>query len=407
MFKRACDSFLEKQTSLVAVSRVKRKKCLKKMCFMNEHRINRGRDVIPIKWLSNESHLDTLNYIFSRLPGIKTAVLSYHDPRVISCLNIHCPQLECLSVSGGTYSILIQMPTLVHLKGEIDGILLNHLPHYFAKLKALKTKGFREILSHVLPVGMKALHLKSSSYNLLFDDTDWKSLFLSSAMSTVESLSLATSNSLDMDFEAPKLKDLTVRTGVRHEYTFSILWIVLQNSLKRSPELQSFQLDAYKMCQPWKMPFPFTLRNLVSLSVPVGIKNADDVLYTMSGNETLENLTIGMVCGNKKSKRKKMLNDISSMSKLKCLTIDNRYLINNIDDENYEKGLTRRDLNHFVNCNTINGKLRFSFTLHQLENHPMGKGYVTPIKTVWRGIDWWDTIDYFQCHHLHDFDSSF
>ena len=377
----------------------------RRMCFMGQHCVKESHTInhacFNHETLDNVTNELAIKNILSRLTGLKVAIFASFDvvvcTHIMGYLAMFCPKLECLSLSSNINHKFI-LPTVVHFEGIFVDEKVNQLAENFPSLTGLniqlnfveKEHEFPKIDSAAFQEGIKTLMIQVKENR----HVDLTPLYSSPAMKTIESLSLngirSHRNMKNINFVAPKLKKIRIVTleefAPTHDFSF-----FLDQSLSKSPELQSFSFEVKpKSIYFWMMsPKMFnSMTRLVSLSLPQALDNLHFILEVIcSRNDDLENLSIGWVCGSS-DKRKRILDLITSMTRLRSLTIDNSFIPQN------QTVLSQAELNAFVDNNSVDGQLRFSFTLHQKQGYPGQEGTVwdygrVVMRTVWRGIEWY------------------
>ena len=345
-----------------------------------EHRI-RDSDMIGQKWFSSKK---TRKNILKRLPRLKTIAVHYFGKKGLSDLSLYCPELECLTDHDESLTEkLFKEPNLLHFKGDLCQDGLNELINCYPCLTHLSCSSSDVLdVSGCFREGIQALDLNWK------DQPKWDTLFLASAMKTVERLAMGVVEIEDLtnfSFVAPKLKELDVaihRFDCDDDDVLSV-FESLRESLSFSPELQSLKLEFEGSSLPMPPSLFDSTSQLLCVSLPrVSRTNTGEVLEVIcERNPLLKELCIGQVSGSNEYK-KKILDLISSLTQLKSLTIRNRSLT---------EVLTTAELEEFVTRNTVNDTLRFCMELHQEENFPQEDSDESMFaSTVWRGIHWFN-----------------
>lgn len=343
-------------------------------CFMGTHFAGEDTNLINYKWIEDE---DTRKNILSRLPGLKVAFFDDINEETLRDLSEFCPKLECISITESDLGSLYKQPNLLHFDGMSDNESLNELHEVYPSLTGLlvDTESFGQTESNALREGIQNLQMEVS-------DMNWKPVLSSPAMKTVEVLKLSEVNETDMNFVAPKLLEIQLESSLKDEKSLKDFCISLGKSLSVSSGVRSLTLRFRKLSHEdaWTMPTSLfqSTKKLVSIELPRVVDNIDDILDVIcSKNTDLTDLTIGYVLGPKK---KRALDLISRLTNLESLIIDNEHI------PETGEGLTIDDLNEFVDKNSIDGRLRFSFTLFQSQDFPGQEDFV--FQTEWRDITW-------------------
>ena len=371
-FEEASSLILKEQTSLSTINLWNPQK-LKSVkleegrlkCFMDEHYVRITSDFIEPKWFGF-GDIETEKKILSRLSGLKVIFLDHCHQETLKLLSSFCPKLECLAGHGYETPVLLKQANLRHYSSVLSIYSSNQLPNCYPSLTCLHTwgKDLNLLQPHSFREGLETLELDVFNINL-------ESVFKSPAMKTVKRLKIR--GTTDVNFNAEKLKEIEVETYLHDQDSLNDLCSSLGRSLTNSPGCQSFCLKSNNS-KAWIMsPLLFySMDRLESVSLPVRLKNTLEVLQVIcSMNPNLEHISVGSVY------RSKILEIISSLTQLKSLFIDNS------DRRRSQPALTLKDLDEFVDKNTVNNKLRFSFTLIQRKNFP-GKD----CQVMWRGISW-------------------
>ena len=373
-FEQASSKALAEHEALTTTNKSDSHDGKKMKCFMGIHSAIEDTDLINYKWIEDE---DTRRKILSRLPGLKVAFFDDIDEKTLRDLSEFCPKLECISITESDLGSLYKQPNLLHFDGMSDNESLNELHELYPSLTGLlvETSSFGLMKPIALREGIQYLQMDAS-------DMNWKPVLLSPAMKTVEVLKLSEVNETDMSFVAPKLLEIQLESTLKDEKSLKDFCISLGKSLSFSPGIQSLALRFRGLSHEdaWSMPTSLfqSMNRLVSLELPLVINNIDDILDVIcSKNTDLTDLTVGYVLGPKK---KRALDLISKLTSLESLIIDNEHI------PETGEALTIDDLNEFVDKNTVNGRLRFSFTLIQEQDFPGKEDFV--FQTTWRDITW-------------------
>ena len=389
LFVEASKWALSKHQSLISLeTQYVKNEPYKVECKLGGHSVDIVADFISYEWFEDEE-TETAKYILSHLPGLKVAFLDEITEEAMEYLHNFCPKLECfVIVTMAEPAQFYKNPNLYHFVGKLKGDGLRQLKECYPSLTGIGLKGLHKLdfQSSFFREGIRNLDLLSCT-------TCVDTIFSSPAMKTVEKINLKMDTTkTDLKFRATNLKEIAIETELRKQPALRQLCTSLGNSLSSSPELRHFSFTlTFHETVTWEMPTIMfqSMTKLVKICLPQNIKNTDEVLdFICSQYPLLEEISIGNVCG---SKKKKILDLIRSFSNLRSLTINNEHVSED------EEGLSPEELDVFVDGITVNGKLKYPFTLVQYEHFPEdladeqpdNDGYV-----VWKGVEWWSTTDY-------------
>ena len=348
-FLAAIIDALKKRVVLVSI---KNELTTKTSCFVNQHDSKGKQDWVPWKLIKKSK---TRKRILSLLPGLKFAYLNVPVQGLMKDLSGYCKKIECLKFEmvDRTFSTY-KLPSLLHYEGFINNRAINRLQHLFPSLICIRSEFTDLYDKSSLREGLKTLTVDFHFGNL--------SVICSSpAMKTIEELTIGV-YFFDENFTliAPKLKKLDLQFNVYNE-SFPTLCSSVEKLLSHALNLSSLDWWYFHfLFQPTPQEMPKSLfrktSQLLSLSLRFTILNLDEILQVISSmNPYLKQLQVQGVT--ESSKKKGVLDIIStSIPRLECLVIDNT---------NHSNGITHHELIEFVQRNTVNGKLRFRFTLKQ------------------------------------------
>ena len=375
-FQEASDWALKKHKSLVTQLPQGRVKC-----FVGDH-LAKVSDFIQDKWLEDKDEQLMRRHILTRLPRLKFFRCYSMNGDLMKDLSLYCPQLQCLDwyeISFGT-SCLTRQPYVLHVSSTLplNDFLAKQFLETFPSLEHVRLES-EALESSSFCEGMQTLNVNvSSSPSLTF-------LFSSPAMKTIKKMKLVgLQSATKVSFNAPNLNELKlVSTFSANKQLNKQFCTLLSKSLSYSPRLTKFVLKSQDT-EPIKLPnlLFYTINTLTSITLPTRLENTDEVLEVIcSMNVFLESVKIGSIFGDYLGwKKQRVLDSLSSLTKLKFLKIDNIFILEG------EHALTLKELDGFITRNTVNGNLRFSFFLLQDQNFPgdeFSRG-----KTVWKGIHW-------------------
>ena len=332
-------------------------------CFIGNHR-TRVEDLIEKKWFDSD---DIRRNILSRLRGLKVLRIKWLTKENMKDLQIFCPKIECLSSCCKEGSILPRLDYLVHFCGCLTGSAFNQLDTCFPCVTDLWISVFPsevELMSSSLREGIQSLSLDASFM---------RTVFLSPAMKTVTKMKLDRVNTADIYFKARRLQELELMRPSFKSNDMETFCSNLSKSLSHTPGLQSFIWGSYVTMTIWKLPpsLFYLMNKLKTVVLSIPIRNLSEVVEVIcSVNPNLETVEIRALY-----EPKKILDIISTLTRLQSLIIYNQSSV----------GLTRQELDEFVNNNRVNGRLRFHFTLIQTAYFPAE----LEVKSVdWNGITW-------------------
>ena len=340
-------------------------------CFSDDHQAQ-GYDSIPYKCFKDAI---IRKRILSLLPGLKTAFFLYPSKGLQRDLSVYCPQLKCLnfrySFNGFTRLQSIEQPSLLHLEVSLDAVSVNQLANAFTSLVGLEANG-----AGIEAGQMQATSFRSGIQTLVLTNFsgNWKAVFSSPAMMTVEKIRITDDKSPEfpeMNFFAPKLKELDIRflSFVHTEEPFDCL----ARSLSYCPQVESFSLYV-PVLLGFSLPINLfrSTPKLRSLSLPQ-VSNLHEILQTvLSVSPHLKSLTLKGVG------EKSVLDVVSQFSRLESLVIDNQSTYIGLL-------LGIQDINDFLTRNTIDERLRFECTLYQSAVFP---SYNDSKEIHYKGMKW-------------------
>lgn len=316
----------------------------------------------------------------SRMSGLKYVQLEGLEneltQRIMVDISKHCPKVESLSYQeDATWNMstvtVPLMPSLtdvcVEAKAKHYGIHgLSHLPN----LTSLKVSGLYIQFGYdfVLRDGLKELDLRG--YRMQEMDV----IVSSPAIETLERISLDVDVSgLSSPFRAPNLKYLGVKcvSRIRRMYeAHDETALNLIRSLPFCPNLETLNIRDIEEQTPSVESFRF-LPKLKHVFLP-SFGNANQVIRALALNSPL--IEVLRVTGMKDDGAEDALNAVSCLQHLKVLEIGNKG----------HTGLTLKELEDFVVKNTVDGEMRFTFTL--CHNEFLPDPHLS--KILWTLIDW-------------------
>ena len=386
-FEEASKLALAKHQSLTSILQIHSKPFYRLECNMGGHIVRMYSNFIHPDWFSYEE-TETAKYILSHLPGLKVAFFDGITEETMEHLHTVCPKLQCFSTQRSEHAKFYRNPNLYHFEAKLDGDVIAQLNECYPCLTGIKVWGDDKVQlqSSFFREGIRNLNLK-------FFHTNFDAVFSSAAMKTVEEIKLAiidTVTKTDLKFSATNLKEISIETWLSDQPVLSELCTSLANSLAYSPELRDFSFTStYHSTVTWEMPIIMfqSMTKLVKICLPQHLQNTDEVLEIIcSQNPHLEEISVGNVCG---SKKKKILDLIQSVPDLKSLTINNESISGD------EAGLSPEELDEFVDRITVNGKLKYPFTLIQCEDFPedLAEEQDRWMQVDWKGVHWFMTKD--------------
>ena len=344
-------------------------------CWKDQHVSRGSADFIDSDCFEVDN---TRKSILSRLPGLTFAYINLMiTDEIREDLSVYCPKLQCLyfSVVGNIErNTLFIQPSLQHFHFHefANGDLFNQLLDSYPSLTDLNISGhdLTDIQPSFFREGIESLQID------YYYDVDWNAVFTSPAMKTVKKIELNQIDFVEIDFVAKNLKEIDLRSALGDKESLQQFCTSLSKSLSYSQELQSFSLRT--RVDAWEMPKSlfYSMNRLVSVCLPVELKNTNEIIEMICPkNPLLESISVGRVFG---SKEENILDVFTPLTRLQSVYIDNTFI------PQTEHGLTLEELNKFIDNNSVDDTLRFSFNLIQKENYPDEDSD----KTELRGITW-------------------
>jgi hypothetical protein len=329
-----------------------------------------SKDSIPSKIFGDDN---LRRIVLSRMTGLRVLkpncfVLS---GKLLEEIEQFCPRLECLTLSKFGISC-IRLPFLSYLKEvDLEADLVNNkawellegMPTYFPNLETLKLRVVTVrssdnavLTSNCFRNGLKQLYITSS---LSFIDPT--PIFQSPAMKTLEAIEMEVASikfSKQCSFETSRLKTLKIHVAHWEDGPNESFFL---KCLAMCPRLENLSLVSRDTKQILGNELD-EIRNLKSLEL--SYLSEDLFIRIFRRNNNLEKLSIQVRLDDNNlnplessMESKGILDAISSLEKLKELSIDNTHwsFVNN-------RGIGRLILRDFLLQNSIGeGKLRFKF----------------------------------------------